>query len=192
MEQPLGRAVGNALEIREAVETLQGKGPADFAELVLVACAKLIALSDLGVDGAEGRRRAEAAIADGSALAAYETWIRNQGGDPSLDALEVAPVVLDVVAPAAGFVTRLGAIAVGMAALHLGAGRSKKDDVIDHAVGVVVERKRGDRVAAGDVLARIHARTEASARQAAGEVLAAYAIGPEAPAPRPIILDVLP
>ena len=191
MEQPLGRAVGNALEIREAVETLRGEGPADFTELVLDACGKLLALSDLGVDAAEGRRRAEAAIADGSALAAYETWIRAQGGDPRLEALPVAPVVLAVRAPEAGFVTRLGAIAVGMAALHLGAGRSTKTDAIDHAVGVVVERKRGDRVEAGDVLARIHARSDAAAARAAAEVLAAYSFGAVAPEPRPIVIDVL-
>ena len=191
MEQPLGRAVGNALEICEAVATLHGEGPADFTELVLVACAKLLVLSDLGVSEAEGRRRAEAAVEDGSALAAYETWIRAQGGDPRLEVLPIAPIVVDVVAPAAGFVTRLGAIAVGMAALRLGAGRARKEDSVDHAVGVVLERKRGDRVEAGDVLAHIHARDAASAQQAAGEVLAAYSCGPTAPAPRPIILDVL-
>ena len=191
MEQPLGRAVGNALEIREAVETLQGQGPADFTELVLVTCSKLLALSDLGVDEAEGRRRAEAAVADGSALATYETWIRAQGGDPRLAVLPVAPVVVDVVAPTAGFVTRLGAIAVGMAALRLGAGRARKENSVDHAVGVVLERKRGDRVEAGDVLARVHARDVASALQATAEVLAAYSFGPAAPAARPIVLDVL-
>ncbi len=87
MEQPLGRAVGNALEIREAVETITGHGPDDFVELVLDACARLLALSDLGVDLDEGRRRSEGAIADGSALQAYERWIRAQGGDPDLAAL---------------------------------------------------------------------------------------------------------
>jgi pyrimidine-nucleoside phosphorylase len=192
MNQPLGKAVGNALEIREAVETLRGEGPADFTELVLDGCAKLLALSDLGIDEAEGLRRARAAVADGSALAAYERWIRAQGGDPSLEALPVAPVIVDVVAPASGWVTRLGAIAVGMAALHLGAGRARKEDTVDHAVGVVVERKRGDRVEAGDVLARVHARTEAAAAEAVRDVLAAYELGTAAPAPRPILIDVLP
>src|SRR5205814_8041908 len=82
MDQPLGRAVGNALEVREAVATLRGEGPPDFTELVLDASARLLALSDLGVDVAGGRRRAEAAIADGSAYGAYERWVRAQGGDP--------------------------------------------------------------------------------------------------------------
>ena len=80
MDQPLGAAVGNALEVREALDTVRGHGPADFTELVLDACAKLLALSDLGIDEAEGRRRAEAAVADGSAEAAWRRWIEAQGG----------------------------------------------------------------------------------------------------------------
>ena len=94
MDQPLGRAVGNAVEVREAVETICGGGPPDFRELVIDACGQLLALSDLGVDEAEGRRRAEAAMADGSAFAKYEEWIRAQGGDPDLGALPVAPVIV--------------------------------------------------------------------------------------------------
>src|SRR6202035_5487148 len=109
MDQPLGRAVGNAIEIREAVETVSGGGPADFRELVVDAAAKLLALSDLGVDETEGRVRAEAALADGSALATYERWIRAQGGDPDLAALPVAPVMRTVSAATAGFVRELGA-----------------------------------------------------------------------------------
>ena len=80
MDQPLGAAVGNALEVREALETVRGNGPPDFTELVLDACSRLLALSDLGIDDAEGRRRAEAAVADGSAEAAWWRWIEAQGG----------------------------------------------------------------------------------------------------------------
>ena len=96
MDQPLGRAVGNPLEVREAAETVRGAGPPDCTELVLDSCAHLLALSDLGVDLAEARRRAEAAVADGSAWAAYERWIRAQGGDPDLAALPRAPVIREV------------------------------------------------------------------------------------------------
>jgi pyrimidine-nucleoside phosphorylase len=191
MNQPLGRAVGNALEVREAVETIRGKGPPDFAELVLGACAQLLALSDLGVDPVEGRRLAERAVADGSALAAYERWIRAQGGDPDLAALPGAPVVLEVLSPRAGAVGRLGAIAVGLAALRLGAGRRTKEDTIDHAVGVVCLKKRGDAVDAEEPLAEIHARDEASAERAAEEVLAAYELADEAPPERGIVLEVI-
>jgi pyrimidine-nucleoside phosphorylase len=191
MDQPLGRAVGNALEVREAVETLRGEGPPDFTELVLASSAHLLALSDLGIDESEARARAEQALDDGSAAAAYERWIRAQGGDPDEAALPTAPVVHEVRAPGAGYVARIGAVRVGMAALHLGAGRATKDDAIDHAVGVVCRRKRTDRVEAGDVLAEVHARDEAGAATAAAEVLAAYELAAEAPPERPIVLEVL-
>ncbi len=191
MEQPLGHAVGNAVEIREAVATVRGEGPADLTELVLDACARLLAFSDLELELAEGRRRAEAAVADGSALAAYERWVRAQGGDPSVDALDVAPVVRQVTAPEDGVVQRLGALAVGVAALELGAGRRTKTDEVDHAVGVVCRAKRGDVVARGDALADVHARDEAAADMAAAAVLAAYELGSATVAPSGIVLDVV-
>jgi pyrimidine-nucleoside phosphorylase len=152
MDQPLGRAVGNALEVREALDTVRGEGPPDFTELVLDACGHLLALSDLEVDEAAGRQLAERAV---------------------------------------GHVARLGAIAIGSAALHLGAGRMTKDDTIDHAVGVVCLRKRGDRVEQGDVLAEVHARDDTSASVAVDEVMTAYGIADSPPEPRPIVLEVL-
>jgi len=191
MDQPLGLAVGNALEVREAVATLRGEGPPDFRELVLDACAHLLALSDLDVDRAEGRRLAEQAVADGSAVAAYERWVRTQGGDPDEDALPRAPVVREVPAVAAGYVQRLAALPVGLAALHLGAGRHAKDDEVDHSVGVVCLKKRGDAVEAGEPLAEIHAHDEDSAAEAAAAVLAAYDISDEAPRLRPIVLETI-
>lgn len=191
MDQPLGLAVGNAIEMREALATLRGEGPPDFAELVLDACARLLALSDLGVDAAEGRRRAEAAIADGSAVEVYGRWIRAQGGDPAEDALPRAAIVREVGAPRAGFVARLGAVQVGQAALHLGAGRKTKEDEIDHAVGVLCLAKRGDRVEQGEPLAEVHARTDADAATAERELLAAYELADEPPAQIPLLLDVV-
>jgi pyrimidine-nucleoside phosphorylase len=191
MDQPLGCAVGNALEVQEAVETLRGEGPQDFAELVLDASAHLLALSDLGVDRAEARTRVEAAVADGSASAMYERWVRAQGGDPDLDALPKAACIREVFAADGGHVQALAALPVGLAALHLGAGRREKDDPVDHSVGVVCLKKRGDAVEAGEPLAEIHARDEASAAEAAADVLAAYTIGDESPRPRPIVLDTL-
>ena len=139
----------------------------------------------------EGRRRAEAAVADGSALELYERWIRAQGGDPDPAALPRAAVVREVEAPRPGFVVRLGAIQIGQAALHLGAGRRAKEDSIDHAVGVVCRAKRGAEVNAGDVLAEVHARDDAGADEAVREVLAAYEIGDAPPPERPILLDVV-
>ncbi|HYY33555.1 MAG TPA: thymidine phosphorylase [Gaiellaceae bacterium] len=191
MDQPLGRAVGNALEIREAVATLNGAGPPDFVELVLGATAHLLALSDLGVDHAEGRRRAEETLANGAAVAAYERWIRAQGGDPSLEALPGAPVVRTVTAPSAGYVESIAATQIGEAALSLGAGRVRKEDTIDHSVGIVCRAKRGDRVADGDPLAEVHAATEDAADRAVSDVLAAYKVGTTEPESRPIVLDVI-
>jgi pyrimidine-nucleoside phosphorylase len=191
MNRPLGRAVGNALEIREAIATVRGEGPADFLELVLAACSRLLAVSDLGVDEDEGRARAVQAIADGSALEAYERWIRAQGGDPDEGVLPTAPVVRELPAQRSGYVSDLGAVAVGQAALHLGAGRQTKDDRIDHSVGIVCLLKPGDRVAEGEPLAEIHAATEADADEAARELQEAYTFGDEPPPQRSVVLEVI-
>jgi pyrimidine-nucleoside phosphorylase len=190
MDQPLGRAVGNALEVREAWETVSGGGPADFRELVVDAAAQLLALSDLGVDEEEGRRRAETALEDGSAAAAYDRWVRAQGGDPDPARLPSAPVVRPVPAPASGYVSRLAAREVAGAAMELGAGREVAGEPIDHAVGVVCLRKRGEEVVVGEPLAEIHARDDAAAEAAEAALLAAYEIGAE-PEPQPLVLDVI-
>ncbi len=191
MDQPLGSAVGNAVEVREALDTVRGRGPADLAELVLDACARLLALSDLGIDEAEGRRRAEAAVADGTAEAAWRRWIEAQGGTSAEDMLPAAPVELELRASAAGFVRRVGAVAVGNAAVHLGAGRRTKEDTIDHAVGVLCLAKRGDAVEQGQPLARVLARDDASAATAVAELFAAYEIASEPPPERPVLLEVV-
>ena len=192
MDQPLGAAVGHALEVREAVETITAEGPPDFTELVLDACARLLVLSDLGVDLEAGRRLAEEATTNGSARETYERWIRAQGGDPDLDALPKAPVVREVVSPRAGIVTRLGAHKIGVASLELGGGRRTKDDEIDHAVGVVCSAKRGQTVQEGQVLADVHARDEDSAARGVEAVRAAYVITDEPPRTHHgIILDLI-
>ena len=191
MDQPLGAAVGNALEVREAVDTISAEGPPDFTELVLDASARLLSLSDLDVSLEEGRERAQQAMTDGSARETYERWIRAQGGDPDLDALPRAPFVTEVRAPRAGIVTRVAALPIGIASLELGGGRRQKDDAIDHSVGVVCSAKRGQTVAAGQVLADVHARDEESAARAVDTVAAAYEIGDEHPPPHGILLDVI-
>jgi pyrimidine-nucleoside phosphorylase len=191
MDQPLGAAVGNTLEVREALATVRGEGPPDFTELVLDSCARLLALSDLGVEVEEARARAEAAVADGSAAAVWNRWIEAQGGTADESALEQAPIVREVTAARAGAVVELDAIQVGMAALRLGAGRRVKGDTIDHAVGVLCLRKRGDAVEEGEILAEIHARTEATAARALDEVAAAYRLGDDAGPERSVLLEVI-
>jgi pyrimidine-nucleoside phosphorylase len=190
MDQPLGHAVGNALEVREAWQTLSGRGPADLRELVVDSAAQLLALSDLDVDEEEGRRRAQSALDDGSALRAYDRWVRAQGGDPDPDRLSIAPVVRSVAAPEDGYVRELRAREIAITAMELGAGREVAGEPIDHAVGVLCHAKRGDRVERGEPLAEIHARDEVGAAAAEARVLAAYEIGGE-PEPRPLVLDVI-
>jgi pyrimidine-nucleoside phosphorylase len=190
MAQPLGQAVGNAVEVREAYDTITGGGPPDFRELVVVAATQLLALSDLGIGEEEARERVTASIGDGSALAAYERWIRAQGGDPDPGVLPRAAVVREVPAPVAGFVREVWAREIAAVAMALGAGRERKEDPIDHAVGVVCRAKRGDRVEPGEPLAEIHARDEAAAAAAEAGILAAYELGDE-PESRPLVLDVI-
>jgi pyrimidine-nucleoside phosphorylase len=191
MDQPLGRAVGNALEIREALETVRGNGPPDFTELVLAAASRLVALSDLGLDEASARARVESAIRDGSAEDAYRRWIQAQGGDPAEERLATAPVVQTIEAGRDGIVVRLQALAVGVAALELGAGRRSKGDEIDHSVGLVLLKKRGDSVERGEPIAEVHARDDASGEEAGRRVREAFELGDEAPEAAGVVLDAI-
>ncbi len=192
MEQPLGWAIGNAVEIREARSLLAGEdSPPDLFSLAVQAAGRLVSLSDLGIDAEEGERRAERAIEDGSALAAYERWITAQGGDPSLDVLREAPVRTELTADRAGFVAGVSALGVGRVALELGAGRRTKEDTIDHAVGICCFAKRGDPVEEGQPLAEIHARDQTSAEQAVDQIRPLIEISDESGPPRPIVLETL-
>jgi thymidine phosphorylase len=191
MDQPLGRAIGNALELAEVLDTLEGMGPPDLTDLALSTSAQLLALSDLGVDLEEGGRRAAEAVRSGSAREVYDRWVRAQGGDPDRSVLPRTGIVNQVPAPAGGFVQAIATADIGLVAVHLGAGRLRKEDAIDHAVGVVCLVKPGDRVESGAPLAEIHARDEDAAARAVAEVAACYRIGGEAPERRPIVLDIL-
>ncbi|MDX6494939.1 MAG: pyrimidine-nucleoside phosphorylase [Gaiellales bacterium] len=170
MDEPLGYAVGNALEVEEAVATLRGEGPPDLTELCLTAAAILVG----------DRAAAERALESGAAHERYERWIAAQGGDPQAP-LPQAPVVERVTADVSGVVQRCHALAIGEAAARLGAGRANKGDSVDHAVGIVVHRKRGDAVSAGEPLATVHARAgfDADTVRACFEI----ADGPAAPPP---------
>jgi pyrimidine-nucleoside phosphorylase len=194
MSKPLGHAVGNALEIREIVELLHDRGPADLRELVFTAAGLLLSLSDLGISEEEGRLRAREAVATGTALAKWNEWIRAQGGNPDAK-LELAPVEHTVLAHEGGVIAEIDALTVGLAASALGAGRQTKADVVDHGVGICLQATVGDRVAAGDPLLTIFARTDEAAHRAAGAVLERIRIatGGEAARlaekPRPVILE---
>ncbi len=170
MNQPLGHAVGNALEVREAIETLHGGGPADFREHCLVVAAHMLHLGEKAANVEEGRALAEAAIADGRAWETFRKLVVAQGGDVSYvdnpEKLPAARIVRPLPAPADGYLSRIHAREVGEAAVLLGAGRTRKGDPVNHAVGIVVHRKVGDFVRAGEPVMTIHAEDEQTLAEA--------------------------
>lgn len=178
MNQPLGFAVGNALEMREAIETLHGGGPEDFREHCLVVAAHLLMLGGRAASESEARLMAEAAIADGSAWQRFVVLVKAQGGDvryvENPDLMPAAPLIESVPAPRSGYLAQINAREVGETAVELGAGRSRKEDQIDHAVGIVILHKVGERVQAGQPLFTIHANDAHKLAAARERLLAAH------------------
>ncbi|MDX6377377.1 MAG: pyrimidine-nucleoside phosphorylase, partial [Gaiellaceae bacterium] len=191
MDAPLGNAVGNALEVAEAFDVLRGTAPPDVTEVVHASAARLLVLADPAL-AEEAGARVRRAVSSGAALALARRWIAAQGGDARVvdepwSVMERAPVTLDVAAPRGGHVAAAGALAIGVAAIRLGAGRSRAGDPVDHAVGIVLRARPGDAVEAGAPLATVHARDEQTAAAAASDVAAAFAIG-DAPVTVPDVL----
>ncbi len=195
MNQPLGNAVGNALEVREAIDTLHGGGPADFREHSLTVAAHLLMLARKAHTLAGAKRLLRAALADGSAWAKFRAFVGAQGGDLSViddpDKLPAADYVEVVRAPRSGFIRQIDAREIGLAAVDLGAGRHKKTDAIDHAVGFVIHHKVGDRVAKGDPLFTVHANDRARLKQAHERVAAAHLITAGKTAPLPLFYGTI-
>jgi pyrimidine-nucleoside phosphorylase len=187
MDAPLGRTVGNRLEVEEAWRVLGGEGPDDVREVTLTLAGALLALSDLGVDEAEGRRLAAAALDDGRAAEHFERWCFVQGGRwkpgefPRLAAHEAR-------ASRAGYLIAVDAMAVGQAAQIAGAGRRRIDDTVDPAAGVLLERAVGDRGEAGDALAAVFSRDPARRAQASEMLDRAFTVGDERPQPGRLVL----
>jgi pyrimidine-nucleoside phosphorylase len=192
MEQPLGNAIGNALELAEAVDVLRGAGPADVRELCLHEAATLLMMAGLVADEVEGHARAQRAIEDGSALAKLAAVMQEQGGDvrqvEDTSLLPQAPYREDIPTPHEGYITGIDAERLGIASVRLGAGRMRKGDPIDHAVGLVLRAKMGDAVERGQPLLQVHARSQSEARAIRDELLAAYTWGDERPAWQPLVL----
>jgi pyrimidine-nucleoside phosphorylase len=183
MEQPLGHAVGNVLEVREAIATLQGRGPQDFQSLVETVAVEMLVLGSPArtrLDRAAALARVQEAITSGAALAKFRAFVVAQGGDGTLvdnpARLPTAPVQLPVSAAHSGCVHRIDSRAIGLAVVDLGGGRQKKDDPIDYAVGIVAPAKVGDRLAAGDLLATIYATNTAAAESILPAVQAAFTL----------------
>lgn len=194
MDQPLGRAVGNALEVRECVECLKGGGPDDLVELSIELAAEMVVMANRAESIDEARGICRRTIADGSALDRFRRVIEAQGGDPRVvddpDRLPSAPRRIEVPSPRSGYIHALAARPVGHATMLLGAGRARVDSIIDPAVGVVLHRKVGEPVTSGQPLCTVHARDEGPQLQSALAMIAgAYAIG-EGPAEvEPLILE---
>ena len=164
MNQPLGYAIGNALEVKEAIDTLTGNGPEDLTELVLELGSRMVVLGEKASTIEEAREMLIEAIESKKALETFKTFIKNQGGNPSQvdnpTTLPTAQYQIDVPAESSGYITELIANELGVASMHLGAGRATKDDVIDLAVGIVLHKKIGDQVEAGESIATIHANQQ--------------------------------
>jgi pyrimidine-nucleoside phosphorylase len=189
MNQPLGQAVGNVLEVREAIETLHGGGPEDFRQHCLEVSAHMLVLGRRANSLEVARSMAESAVANGSAWQTFRRLVAAQGGDVSYvdspQKMENARFVETVPSPESGFLSQIHARIIGEAAVDLGAGRAKKGDPIDHAVGFEILRKVGDRVEKGQPLFVIHANDAAKLAQARQSVLAAHAFSPSPVAPLP-------
>ena len=160
MSQPLGNAIGNGLELKEAIETLQGHGPEDLTELVLTLGSQMVVLAEKADNLKDARELLEASIQSGKALDKMKTFIRNQGGDVSViehpDSLENAKYKIDYTAKKDGFISEMVANEIGVASMMLGAGRQTKEDDIDLSVGIVLNKKVGDKVNAGESILTIH------------------------------------
>jgi pyrimidine-nucleoside phosphorylase len=195
MSQPLGRAVGNALEVVEAVETLRGGGPTDLVEHCLVIGSEMLTLGGLTGTPEEGRAKLVRTLGDGSALEKFRTWVRAQGGDvravDDVRLLPQAPVVEVVATPDTAYVASIDAREVGLTSVELGAGRQRKGEAIDPAVGIVLGPKVGEGARKGEPLFTIHARDKEAASVARERLLAAYTFSSvPVPAP-PLIYGVL-
>jgi len=195
MNQPLGFAIGNALEVMEVSQTLQNAGPADLAEISVELAARMIWMGKKANSLEDARIIAERKLVDGSAYRKLKEVIQAQGGDPKvLDRFELLPNatgVREVATPRAGFVSAIDAEYIGRAAAMIGAGRDRKEDEIDPAVGVILEVKVGAKVEAGSVLCRLYHTTEDRLDEAAELVEDAFRISGVKPEPRPLILEVV-
>jgi thymidine phosphorylase len=181
MNTPLGRAVGNAIEVTEALDVLGGGGPDDIRDLSVAEAEAMLALA--GIDGEPAK-----ALADGRALAKFREMIRAQGGDPD-QPLPASPVLGTVTAPRGGIITRMDAYAVGMASWRMGAGRSRPGEAVSAAAGVMCLAKPGEHVTEGQPILELHGDDPARLDAARAELDRAIDIGDEPPAASPLIID---
>ena len=194
MDQPLGLAVGNSLEVIEAIETLKGNGPADFTELVetLVAVALQIKGDTASID--EGKTMVKEMIKSGKPLDMLKSFIKEYGGNPDLvDDYSILPQsenMVEVTAEKSGYISKIEAEEVGKSAMVLGAGRATKEDLINHGVGVVLTKKIGDKIEAGDVIAKVYYDSDTNLKSSKKLLTDAFEISNEKVEDRKVILEI--
>jgi pyrimidine-nucleoside phosphorylase len=195
MEQPLGRAVGNALEVREAIETLQSHGPPDFVELCLTVGSEMLLMAGRASTVEEARSLLQQAIASGAGLAKLREMVQAQGGDPALiddpDRLPRARLTEPVAAPQDGYLAAIDAEEIGLAAVQMGAGRAVKGQPVDHAVGLVFHAKVSSRLRRGDLICELHLNNAALTEPVRQRVLAACTWSEDPVTPPPLILGMV-
>ena len=195
MEQPLGKAVGNSLEVIEAIETLKGNGPEDITELSLELAGMMIYAGGKADTPEQGRAMAKEALNSGAGLEKMKHFIEGQGGDAGViddySLFGSAAYEEPVFADKNGYICRLHAKQVGLASQHAGAGRASKEDGIDMTAGIYLEKKTGDAVKSGDKLAAVYGNDKDKVRAAAAELAKAYVIGDDRPEKRDLIYKVI-
>lgn len=194
MDRPLGNAIGNALEVKEAIATLKGRGPDDLTEICILLAANMLFLAGKG-SLPECEYMVSKAISDGSALETLRKMIKAQGGNADCvdddTVLTVAPIKEYVFAEKEGYIYRVDTEGYGVASLMLGAGRNKKEDQIDYGAGIVLLKKTGDYVEKGDIIAEMYSSDSSNIQQAREKLLASTEIREESPEERPLVLDII-
>lgn len=195
MDQPLGCAIGNALEVKEAIDTLRGQGPADFTQLCMTLGSYMLMAGGIATEEKAARERLQQVIEDGSALNKLAEFVEAQGGDQravyDTNLLPKAGIVEEILAPSEGFIAQIKCDEIGICSLLLGGGRETKESVIDLSVGFVLHKKVGDFVKAGDSLATVYANDQTKLQEARSRFLQAYTISDKMAQKRPLICDVI-
>jgi pyrimidine-nucleoside phosphorylase len=195
MDQPLGHAIGNALEVEEAIETLRGQGPVDLTELCLVLGAYMVVAAGVASNAAEARKMLADSLQSGKALATFKRFLKAQGGNPDVvedpTLLPHAEHKIEVVLKRSGYVTRIHAEEVGTCAMLLGAGRETKESEIDLAVGIVLHKKVGDAVAEGDSIASLYVNDQSRVAEVQERLSKAYELSETAPGPKTLIFGAV-
>lgn len=195
MNQPLGKAVGNSLEVKEAIDTLKQNGPADFTEHCLTVGSHMLVIGEKAKDLETGRAMILNALKDRRGYEKLKEMVKNQGGDESYvehpEKFPLAPVIFEVPSPKSGYLTEINAQEIGETSVEMGAGRVKKEDKIDHRVGIIVHHKVGDQVKQGDVLFTLHAKDTLSMQKAMERVLHACKFSNIPCKPLPLFYEVI-